>query len=150
MTTTRNSSIGILIADDSREFLAAASAWVENHPPTSLLGTAGNGVDAVAAVARCAPDLILMDAFMPDMDGFQATREIKSRPGAPMIVIVSVSDGAAIEDEARAAGADAFLPKSEFAARLPGLLRDLLGEPRPAFASADAGPARASMAQETT
>jgi CheY-like chemotaxis protein len=91
-----------------------------------------------------------MDAFMPDMDGFEATREIKSRPGGPMIVIVSVSDGVAMEDEARAAGADAFLPKSEFAARLPGLLRDLLGEARPTFASPDARPARASRSQEPT
>jgi CheY-like chemotaxis protein len=68
-----------------------------------------------------------MEAFMPVQDGFETTRILKSGAGAPAIIVLGVSEGVAMEHEARAAGADGFLPKSQFAARLPGLIQELLG-----------------------
>ena len=127
MTTTQKLPVTVMIVDDSPEFLAAACAWVATYPGMRLIGTARNGEDAVAAVEQSSPDLVLMDAFMPRMDGFEATRATKSRPRAPIVVILSLSEGAAIEREAWAAGADGFLAKREFAAKLPGLLRDFFG-----------------------
>ena len=125
MTTKTEDPIAVVIVDDSAEFVSAACAWLESQAATRLAGTASGGREAVMAVERFAPDLVLMDVFMPDMDGFETTRRIKSRPGAPVVILFSVSDGSAMEQEARAAGADGFLPKSEFASRLPALMREL-------------------------
>ena len=136
MTTKRDGAAHVLVVDDSPTFLAAAAAWVQSQPSMRLVGTVSSGSDAVTAVTRLAPDLVLMDVFMPEMDGFEATREIKSLPGAPIVILLSVSDDSAVEDEARAAGADRFLPKPEFASQLPGLIRELLGR-RPALESSE-------------
>jgi DNA-binding NarL/FixJ family response regulator len=127
VTTNRRHPVKVLIADDSAVFLAAASAWVAADPALRLVGTARDGEEAIAAAARFSPDLVLMDAFMPRVDGFEATQAIKSWPGAPFVVILSLTDGAEMEREARRAGADGFLAKFDFAARLTGLTRSFFG-----------------------
>jgi len=132
VTTIRRHPVKVLIVDDSAEFLAAASAWVVGDPALHLVGTARDGEEAITAAASASPDLVLMDAFMPRMDGFEATQTLKSWPGAPLVVIVSLTDGAEMEREARRAGADGFLAKVDFATKLPGLLRDLFGMEREA------------------
>ena len=128
MTTKRNAAVGVLVVDDSPVFRAAVAAWVERQPSARLLGAVSNGREAVREVDRLSPDLVLMDIFMPEMDGFQATRAIKSQADAPIVILLSVSDGSAIEHEAQAAGADRFVPKYDFAFKLPGLMQELLGE----------------------
>ena len=74
---------------------------------------AGDGEQALAAVAKQRPDLILMDIQLPIMDGYEATRRIKADPvlrSIPIIVVTShaLSGG---EDKARAAGCDNFVAK---------------------------------------
>jgi CheY-like chemotaxis protein len=90
-----------------------------------LAGTARDGAAALEAVVRLAPDLVIIDAFMPVMDGFAATRHLKSSPIAPWIVMVSVHEGSTIENEAWAAGADAFVAKSNLATQMPSIIRAL-------------------------
>ena len=74
---------------------------------------AENGEEALAAVARERPDLILMDIQMPIMDGYEATRRIKADPATRSLTIVAVTshamDGG--EQKARAAGCDDFVSK---------------------------------------
>ena len=116
---------GVLVVDDSEEFLAVACSWIESQPGLALVGTARNGAEALEAVSRLAPELVIIDSFMPVMDGFAATRAIKTRPGAPAVVMVSVHDGSGIEHEAWAAGADAFVVKANLAVQLPAVLQGL-------------------------
>jgi DNA-binding NarL/FixJ family response regulator len=78
-----------------------------------------------------------MDAFMPVMDGFAATRAIKTRRASPWVVMVSVHEGTTMEQEAWAAGADAFVVKSNLADRMPTAIQTLhsgeaAGRPTPA------------------
>ena len=72
-----------------------------------------NGEEALAAVAKRRPDLILMDIQLPVMDGYEATRRIKADPALQSIPIVAVTSYALSGDEekARAAGCDDFVPK---------------------------------------
>jgi two-component system cell cycle response regulator DivK len=74
---------------------------------------AENGEEALAAVAKQRPDLILMDIQLPVMDGYEATRRLKADPGLSAIPIIAVTSYALSGDEekARAAGCDDFVPK---------------------------------------
>src|SRR5262249_16770543 len=72
-----------------------------------------NGEKALAAVAEQRPDLILMDIQLPIMDGYEATRRIKSDPALRSIPIIAITSYALGEDEqrARAAGCNDFVAK---------------------------------------
>jgi two-component system cell cycle response regulator DivK len=74
---------------------------------------AENGEEALAAVARDRPDLILMDIQLPLLDGYEATRRIKADPATRAIPIIVVTSYALSGDEnkARAAGCDAYVTK---------------------------------------
>ena len=74
---------------------------------------AENGEEALAAVAKNRPDLILMDIQLPVMDGYEATRRIKADPSLSSIPIIAVTSYALSGDEekARAAGCNDFVPK---------------------------------------
>jgi CheY-like chemotaxis protein len=115
----------VLLVDDSEEFLTAASKWIAARTTLRFAGTARNGAEALDWLSRSAASLVLMDCFMPVLDGFETTRRIKSSEGAPCVVLLSVHEGSAMEQEAWAAGADGFLAKSDFASRLPDLVRGL-------------------------
>ena len=145
----RSESLNVLIVDDSEDFLAVACSWIDTQPSLDLMGTARNGVEAVEAVGRLHPDLVLMDAFMPLLDGFEATRRVKSAPHAPWVVLVSVHEGVAMEHEAWAAGADGFVPKADLATRMPALLRALAHRAARRAAPADSPKAQAADTSST-
>ncbi|MGH7372462.1 MAG: chemotaxis-specific protein-glutamate methyltransferase CheB, partial [Candidatus Methylomirabilales bacterium] len=80
---------------------------LSQDPALKIVGTAKNGLEGVEQAERLKPHLILMDVHMPQMNGFEATREIMSRCPTP-IVMVSASmskDEAALSFEALKAGA---------------------------------------------
>ena len=71
------------------------------------------GEEALAAIAKQRPDLILMDIQLPTMDGYEATRRIKADASLRSIPIVAVTSYALTGEEkkARAAGCDDYVPK---------------------------------------
>jgi two-component system, cell cycle response regulator DivK len=77
------------------------------------LAEAENGVEALAAVAKQKPDLILMDIQMPIMDGYETTRRLKADPATNGIPIIAVTSYALTGDEqkARDAGCDDYVAK---------------------------------------
>ena len=85
-----------------------------------LLGNAGyelteaeNGEEAIAAVAKRRPDLILMDIQLPVMDGYEATRRIRTNPDLKSLPIIAVTSYALAGDESKAltAGCDSYVTK---------------------------------------
>jgi two-component system, cell cycle response regulator DivK len=74
---------------------------------------AENGEEALAAIAKQRPDLILMDVQLPIMDGYTATRRIKADPALQSIPIIAVTSFALDGEEkiAKAAGCDDYVPK---------------------------------------
>jgi two-component system cell cycle response regulator DivK len=81
-----------------------------------LLGNAGeaeNGEEAIAAIARRRPDLILMDIQLPVMDGYEATRRIRTNPDLKSVPIIAVTSYALGGDESKAlaAGCDGYVSK---------------------------------------
>ena len=89
---------------------------------------AQNGEEAIAAVAKERPDLILMDIQLPVMDGYEATRRIKADPSLRSIPIIAVTAYALSGDEekARAAGCDDFVPKPYSPRQLLAKIREFL------------------------
>jgi DNA-binding NarL/FixJ family response regulator len=121
MTTKQH--IRLLIADDaarSRDGLRALlgtlrlKRWADDAQPehareVEVVAEAADGREAVRMVEQFQPDVVLMDARMPVMDGLEATRLIKDR--WPEVKLVVLTMYRAFRTEALAAGADAFLVK---------------------------------------
>ena len=74
------------------------------------------------AAAELRPDLVIVEAVLPGIDGFRLTRALKARANAPLVVIVTFHASAAARDEAYAAGADGFLAKGDFSDELEVIL----------------------------
>jgi two-component system cell cycle response regulator DivK len=89
---------------------------------------AENGVEALAAIVKQKPDLILMDIQMPIMDGYEATRRIKADPATKDIPIIAVTSYALTGDEqkARDAGCDDYIPKPYSPRQLLAKIRQYL------------------------
>lgn len=117
----------VLLVDDNEQNLELLSAYVEELG--CKVGTAKDGIEALAAVAKAAPDLILMDVMMPRMSGFQACTKLKADAKTREIPIVMVTALNEINDVERAvdSGADDFLTKPvnklELLTRVRSLLR---------------------------
>jgi len=101
----------ILIADDQPRARQSLKALLATWPRVDGVREACSGQEAVLSVEEALPDVVVMDARMPDMDGVAATRVIKER--WPWVKVVVWSMYPEYEAEARLAGADAFVAKGE-------------------------------------
>jgi NarL family two-component system response regulator LiaR len=82
--------IRVLLVDDHAIVRDGIRSLLRTQPDIEVVGEAGNGRDAVSRAASLAPDVILMDLVMPDMDGIEATRHILAeRPEARILVLTS-------------------------------------------------------------
>ena len=91
---------------------------------------AENGEEALAAVAKQRPDLILMDIQLPIMDGYTATRRIKADPALRSIPIIAVTSYALSGEDkkAREAGCDDYIPKPYSPRKLLAKVRQYLSD----------------------
>jgi len=103
-------SIRVLIADDQSLVRAGFRLVLENHPDLEVVGEAANGNQAVHSVGRLAPDVVLMDIRMPELDGIAATRQITARHPTRVLVLTTYDLDEYVYD-ALQAGASGFLLK---------------------------------------
>jgi two-component system cell cycle response regulator DivK len=91
---------------------------------------AESGEQALEAVAKQRPDLILMDIQLPGIDGYEVTRRIKANPALRSIPIIAVTSYALSgeEQKARAAGCDEYVPKPYSPRQLLAKIRQYLPE----------------------
>ncbi len=82
-----NAPISILLVDDHAVVRQGVRAYLETQPDLEIAGEAANGAEAVKLVVQTAPDVVLMDLKMPDMDGIEATRKIKTVSPRTQVVI---------------------------------------------------------------
>ena len=101
--------IRVLIVDDSPVMRDCLSGFLEQQTNVLVMGTAADGLEAVQMVAELMPDVVIMDAQMPKMDGVEATRRIKSAfPSVGVLCLSVFTDQAEASIEA---GADGYLIK---------------------------------------
>jgi DNA-binding NarL/FixJ family response regulator len=99
----------VLIADDRLRSRRALRAVLALEPGIEVIGEAMDGQEAVRLVEECEPDVVLMDAKMPVMDGLEATRRIKEQ--CPKVRVIVLTIHAGYRAGALTAGADALLVK---------------------------------------
>jgi DNA-binding NarL/FixJ family response regulator len=115
--------IRILLVDDHAMVRRGMRDFLALHDDLEVVGEAADGLAALQATADLAPDVVIMDLLMPEMDGIAATAEIKSRyPAVEVIALTSFID----EDRVTAAieaGASGFLLKDAEADDLANAIR---------------------------
>ncbi|MGH2720080.1 MAG: response regulator [Actinomycetota bacterium] len=101
----------VLIADDHPIVREGLRTVLGTLPDFELAGEAATGVEAVEAAAAGAPDIVVMDLQMPELDGIEAIRRIvAARPGTAVLVLTMFEDHAMLEAAMRA-GARGYLLK---------------------------------------
>jgi DNA-binding NarL/FixJ family response regulator len=105
--------IRVLIADDQALVRGGFRMILETRPDMEVVGEAADGVEALEAAKRLAPDVVLMDIRMPTMDGIEATRRLtrNDRP-QPRVLILTTFDLDEYVYQAMQAGASGFLLKN--------------------------------------
>ncbi|MEU9414313.1 response regulator transcription factor [Streptomyces sp. NPDC048272] len=117
-------ALRIVIADDERMVRTALRVILEAEPDLEVVGEAGSGAEVVPLVRSLAPDVVLMDVRMPEIDGIRATEQILDTMAAPpRIVVVTTFENDSYVYEALRAGAAGFLLKRADPDELIGAVR---------------------------
>jgi len=104
--------IGILLVDDHEMFRDGLESLVEKEEKMQVVGVAENGRMAVQKVNELSPDIVVMDVSMPDLNGIEATRQIKSGGSQAKIIALSVHSSKQFVTGMLAAGASGYLLKA--------------------------------------
>jgi DNA-binding NarL/FixJ family response regulator len=107
-----NNPIQVLVVDDHFVVRKGVCALLADAEDIEVVGEAGDGRQAVEEAARCAPQVILMDLDLPEIDGVEATRRILAAQPKVGIVILTGSDMEAEVLTAIRAGALGYLAKT--------------------------------------
>ena len=103
-------TIKLLLVDDADEVRRDLRTLLSLSDEIEIIGEAENGLEAFCLAESLQPDVILMDLEMPEMDGYEATRRIKSRFPCNIIAL-TVHDYESARKKAEQSGVDAFLVK---------------------------------------
>jgi DNA-binding NarL/FixJ family response regulator len=121
--TPETKTISILLADDHALVRKGFRRMLEDESDLQVVGEAGNGRDAVELVKQLEPDVLVMDFSMPEMDGAQATAEIRKSNQAIRILILSMYSNENYVHNALEAGANGYLLKNAIDVELPQAIR---------------------------
>jgi DNA-binding NarL/FixJ family response regulator len=116
--------IRILIVDDSHSFRKGMHALLAIQPEIEVAGEAPNGYVAMELIESLQPNLVLLDAQMPEVTGIEVARQIRSRwPQMKIILMTMYSD---YRSKAIEAGADAFVTKGIPPEHILALIRGIV------------------------
>lgn len=134
--------ISLLLVDDHPVTRSGIRFFLSSYSDLTVVGEAGSGVEALALVTALEPDLVLMDAYMPGLDGIAATKAIRqSHPSVQVLGLTGLPDDTVVR-RLLAAGARGCLTKDVTGRELVSAIRSAARK-RPVFsASADAALAR--------
>jgi DNA-binding NarL/FixJ family response regulator len=137
-------TIRVAVVDDQEVVRSGFAALLETQPDLEVVGTAGDGVQAIALCRERRPDVVLMDVRMPQMDGLEATRRVVTELGGrTRVLMLTTFDLDEYVYEALGSGASGFLLKDTTAEALfeavrvvargdallaPSVTRRLIGE----------------------
>jgi excisionase family DNA binding protein len=103
----------IMIVDDESDILDMLEALMKSGDDVANVVRARNGVDALLMIGETKPDLLVLDIMMPEMNGYEVCKKLKSGPGTRNIRIAAISGdhSPAVRERVLNAGADLFFTK---------------------------------------
>ena len=104
-------TIRLILADDHLVVRTGLRAMLESDPEVEVVAEASNGSEAVDLATRLAPDLVLMDLRMPDLDGVAATKQLRDVAPSVQVLVLTTYDTDADILRAIEAGATGYLLK---------------------------------------
>jgi NarL family two-component system response regulator LiaR len=117
------SPIRVMVVDDHAVVRGGLATFLLAYDDLTLVGEAANGAEALQQVGQCAPDVMLMDLVMPEMDGATATRLIREQfPTVQVIALTSFKEDDLVQG-VLAAGAIGYLLKNVAADELADAIR---------------------------
>jgi DNA-binding NarL/FixJ family response regulator len=117
--------IRVVIADDQGMVRSGLRSLLEDEPDIQVVGEAADGQNAIGAVGRLRPEVVLMDIRMPVLDGLEATRRLVAGRTATRILVLTTFDLDEYVFDALRAGASGFLLKDAPAEELVAAVRVL-------------------------
>jgi DNA-binding NarL/FixJ family response regulator len=117
--------IRTLVVDDSAAAMEAVCGLIELEPWVEIVGRAGNGVEAIAAVATLEPELVIMDVNMPYLDGLKTSAILTSHYPDLSVLLISAEESEQLREAGRRHGAHALLSKHHLIHGLPVAIREL-------------------------
>ena len=106
-------TLKVLIADDNPSVREETAKLIAGQDDMEVAGQAADGDETIAMAERLCPDVVLLDIAMPSMNGIAAARRILELCPTTRIVCLSVYDRAAMADLMLAAGAAAYVEKTD-------------------------------------
>jgi two-component system, NarL family, response regulator DesR len=115
--------IRVLIAEDQTLVLGALAALLRMEPDIDVVGTAGNGKDALALCHERAPDIVLTDVEMPQMTGLELAAQLAEQQSNAKVMILTTFARSGYLRRAMAAGVRGYLLKDAPAETLAAAIR---------------------------
>jgi CheY-like chemotaxis protein len=124
---TSDAKIRVLVADDHAVVRQGLRAMLDSYPEIEVVGEASNGNEALVAVKKLRPKVVVMDVNMPNMNGIDATTKIKALDPNIVIVGLSVNAGGENRQAMLSAGASVLLTKEGAVERLHHAIGEAVG-----------------------
>ena len=105
------STIRLLVVDDHPPMRFGLVALVRSQPDMDVIAEAADGEEAIAAVERVRPQIVLLDLQLPGADGFTVAERLAAGRDPPVVVLISSREAAAYGPRLQAAAAHGFIPK---------------------------------------
>jgi DNA-binding NarL/FixJ family response regulator len=113
-----------LVVDDSPTILHAICSLLEHHEIVDVVGRAESGRETMDAVAELCPDLVLMDADMPGMNGLRTSLLLSQSSPETKVVLMSMEPSLQFRKACAGCGAYAVIYKPKFLSEMAKLLRE--------------------------
>lgn len=117
--------ITIMLADDHRIVREGLHALLESETDFSVVGEAGDGLEALKMVKKLDPDVVVLDLMMPGLNGLEVARQISRQPHHPKIIILSMYDDEGFVLEALSNGVSAYVLKDAGSVDLVQAVREV-------------------------
>lgn len=118
----------ILIVDDEKLIIQSVRDYMEKANPSFIINSASDGFEAGRMLARAIPDIVILDLFMPGINGFSLCRNIRNDPNTKHIKIIAITGYPTEENvkKVKESGADAVLSKPFDMKELESQIKKLL------------------------